>query len=192
MWVLNLRGRIIMKNKIGLNSNQYIKAYQDLLSVARLLGLRVVHTNSKTSSGNFCNIQWRIATPLKEKNKLYGIYVLAHELGHAIDCLNGKFPKWFSRKFRYDEWIPTSYIRRLEKSAENFAQRFMKSRGFSIKSIPSFTTICFEEYLMPYWTMVYNGLVERKDFEREINKLYESINVTPYWKKTKKRRKISK
>ena len=172
--------------------NQYTKLYQDLIDVIQMLGGKVKHLNLK-KSGYFQYSNKQIGMPHKDRNTLRGCYLLAHELGHFIDFENGKFKKWFSHKLmKRRKWISPSLIRKFEGSANDFAKEVFKNRNISFETIEELGR-GFEEYLIPYWTLLYNGIIDRREnVKKEIEKVYKQVGLVPYWLQKKKHEKVKK
>jgi len=173
--------------------NQYIKLYQDLIDIIEMLGGKVKHLNLK-KAGYFDYSKKEIIVAHKHKNKLWGCFLLAHELGHLVDFSNGKFKNWFSDKLiniKGKKWISPAAIRKFEGSANDFAKEVLESRKMSYKNIEELGR-GFEEYLIPYWTLLYNRIANLKSVDKEIEKVYKEVGLTPYWLKERKYEKTKK
>src|SRR6266404_5759936 len=161
--------------------NQYSRLYTDLQDIIKILGGKFRHTTSVKDSGTFRSDKKQIYVSNKSKNTLIGCYVLSHELGHFADCLMGRFKKWYNGEFEKTKtWISPPLIKKLEKSANDFAIKMLRQRKLSIKNIPHLNKRAFEGWLIPYWTLKYNGLCV-KNFDGEIIKLYEEAKIPYYW-----------
>ncbi len=164
--------------------NQYIRLYKDIQDMVKILGGRFRHSTAKAGSGTFQDHTGTILVSNKTKNTKLGCFVSLHELGHMVDYLNGKFPKWLKQ---HNKWISPSLIRKFETSANNFAIQMLKNRKISTKNIDHLDPICFEGWMILYWTLKYNGL-SVKNVDRIIEKLYEEAKIPYYWSSRNRRR----
>jgi hypothetical protein len=155
--------------------------------MVKLLGARVQHRYKHKGDGSF-HPNGSIYVSREGRNTRYGCFVLAHELGHCLDFLNGKFPKWFRGEFvKKNKWIPPSYVRRLEGSANNFAKTVFKKYGLSTRGIYELNDVCFEQFLLPYWTLKYNGFGVN-EIKQIIENIYEEAKIPYYWSARNRRR----
>lgn len=152
--------------------NQYSRLYTDLLKEARQIHCKVHHVDNRIGDPADFYPYGLIRVPKKCKNTKYGCYLLAHELGHAVDFLHGRFKKWFKDGFKKNEWVPPAYIRKMEMSAEKFARRILESRKISTKNIYQFNPLTFDMWMIPYWTFKYNGF-SVKSIDKEIRELHK-------------------
>ena len=159
--------------------NRYSKLYQEGIEMAKIIKCRVIHSHNKPFGAGRFKSYGVITLSKKSKNTMEGVYALYHELSHALDYLNGKFPKWFDCKWKSNQWIPLSYIRRFEGSACQQAKNYLIHKKVPLKqlnNIPENTKSGFEECLLTYWLPKYNKL-NPKIVEKWVKKLNEKVKV---------------
>ena len=111
--------------------------YKELVSICKDAGVTVSHMKKVDNSGSsaaYLPNSHSIYIKTNLKNKREGIYVLAHEIGHAIDNAKGLHKKFF--KFP-NKILPCDKSWELIKKAEISASRrgviLLKRFGLEIK-----------------------------------------------------------
>lgn len=113
--------------------------YKELVGICKAAGIRVRHEkkiDELGSSGGYVPLTRMIYIKKEVKNKLAGIYVLAHEMGHAVDDANRKHQKFYT----FNEKIPYNkknwkIVKDAEISASRIGLRILKQVGIKVPSI---------------------------------------------------------
>lgn len=111
--------------------------YKNLVKFSKDLHIPIRHLkkiDENDGLGCYDPINKKIYIKSTLKNTNDGVFVLAHELGHALDNLNGKHEVFFN----FNDGLPSckknkKIIRRAEISASKTGLKLLKTFGFVLK-----------------------------------------------------------
>lgn len=109
-----------------------MKLYNELIEICKEAGVPVRH-RKKGDDGGYFPDERRIYINSNLRETMEGLYVLVHEMGHAIDHAGGRHVKFFefAGKIRFNRvnWL---MIRRAEISASSQGIKILKQSGIKL------------------------------------------------------------
>lgn len=129
--------------------------FESLVQICKDYGLKVYFRHLRPDTSGQYDWENKIITvDYKLKNTKRWLCVLAHELGHHMDFISGRFDKFFlSSRMRYTPQNMRMAIL-AEQSASRFAKKFLEKRGIKNVYLEELDPAQMP-YLINYWKKNY-------------------------------------
>jgi hypothetical protein len=132
-------------------------SYKDLIKFANFLGLSVHHEPRKYILGSLDLYNRKITISSAVKATLEGCFILAHEIGHYIDFITGKYRGFFyitKRTLLEDNKRNRKLIEDAEWSAITFAKSCLRQKRVPFRKL-EYTQRAFFKANLPDWQRRY-------------------------------------